>query len=166
MAGRYGETSDALAAQRIADVICLARARGALPRRTRDFATLVAQGKARGFRHLEMAIWVKITTIPSLSSPEMKEMSMVLNGFEASKPGPGVSSHAPGEAHLPGAQDPLEQRARMLEELIIHPFLSLLTIAFSLLYIMYHHIVLCYNYIFIILSSFDGVNGVKCAFKT
>ena len=41
----YGETSDLIAARRIADAICLARTAGTLPRRTREFASLVAEAK-------------------------------------------------------------------------------------------------------------------------
>ena len=41
----YGETTDAAAARRIADAICVSRTHGALPRRTKDFAALVARAK-------------------------------------------------------------------------------------------------------------------------
>ena len=37
----YGETSDAAAARRIADTICLARDSKQLPKRTKEFAELV-----------------------------------------------------------------------------------------------------------------------------
>ena len=41
----YGETTDAAAARRIADAICVSRTHGALPKRTKDFAALVARAK-------------------------------------------------------------------------------------------------------------------------
>lgn len=52
---QYGETIDLLAAQRIADVLCLARSRGALPQRTREFATLVAQAKGPEYQAMHPA---------------------------------------------------------------------------------------------------------------
>ena len=45
----YGETTDAAAARRIADAICVARTHGALPKRTKDFAALV--GRAKGVEY-------------------------------------------------------------------------------------------------------------------
>ncbi|CAE7658161.1 rsmH [Symbiodinium pilosum] len=51
----YGETSDLTASQRIADVICLARAKDALPKRTREFAALVAQGKGPEYQAMHPA---------------------------------------------------------------------------------------------------------------
>ncbi|CAE7407119.1 rsmH [Symbiodinium microadriaticum] len=51
----YGEISDATASQRIADVICLARSKGALPKRTREFATLVAKGKGPEYQAMHPA---------------------------------------------------------------------------------------------------------------
>ncbi|CAJ1348144.1 unnamed protein product, partial [Effrenium voratum] len=52
---QYGETADAAAARRIADVVCLARSRNALPRRTREFAALVAQGKGPEYQAMHPA---------------------------------------------------------------------------------------------------------------
>lgn len=51
----YGETSDAAAARRIADAICLAREAKALPRRTREFAAMVAEAKGREYQPMHPA---------------------------------------------------------------------------------------------------------------
>ena len=51
----YGETSDLAAARRIADAICLARAEKALPRRTREFASLVAEAKGKEYQAMHPA---------------------------------------------------------------------------------------------------------------
>ena len=51
----YGETADAVAAQRIADAICVARSGGALPRRTKEFASLVADAKGREYQPMHPA---------------------------------------------------------------------------------------------------------------
>lgn len=51
----YGETTDATAARRIADAICLARASHALPRRTREFAALVAEAKGIEYQAMHPA---------------------------------------------------------------------------------------------------------------
>ena len=51
----YGETTDPTAARRIADAICLARARNALPKRTREFASLVAQAKGHEYQAMHPA---------------------------------------------------------------------------------------------------------------
>eukprot|EP00930_Biecheleria_cincta_P085859 TRINITY_DN75226_c0_g1_i1.p1 TRINITY_DN75226_c0_g1~~TRINITY_DN75226_c0_g1_i1.p1 ORF type:complete len:816 (-),score=146.20 TRINITY_DN75226_c0_g1_i1:24-2417(-) len=51
----YGETADPVAARRIADAICLARSRGALPKRTREFAALVAQAKGKEYQPMHPA---------------------------------------------------------------------------------------------------------------
>jgi 16S rRNA (cytosine1402-N4)-methyltransferase len=49
---RFGETTDAAAARRIADAICVAREQQALPHRTKEFASLVA--RAKGFEYQAM----------------------------------------------------------------------------------------------------------------
>lgn len=49
---RFGETTDAFAARRIADAICVAREQRALPCRTKEFAALVA--RAKGFEYQAM----------------------------------------------------------------------------------------------------------------
>lgn len=51
----YGETTDEVAARRIADAICLARERGALPRRTKEFASLVADAKGKEYQAMHPA---------------------------------------------------------------------------------------------------------------
>ena len=51
----YGETSDLAAARRIADAICIARAEKALPRRTREFASLVADAKGKEYQAMHPA---------------------------------------------------------------------------------------------------------------
>ena len=51
----YGETSDAAAARRIADAICLARDANQLPKRTREFAELVARAKGREYQKMHPA---------------------------------------------------------------------------------------------------------------
>ena len=51
----YGETSDPTAARRIADAVCLARSAGTLPRRTREFATLVAEAKGIEYQPMHPA---------------------------------------------------------------------------------------------------------------
>ena len=51
----YGETSDAAAARRIADGICIAREAGTLPRRTREFAALVARAKGVEYQAMHPA---------------------------------------------------------------------------------------------------------------
>lgn len=51
----YGETTDAAAARRIADAICLARASRTLPRRTREFAQLVADAKGKEYQAMHPA---------------------------------------------------------------------------------------------------------------
>ncbi|KAL1511295.1 hypothetical protein AB1Y20_006100 [Prymnesium parvum] len=51
----YGETTDPIAARRIADAICLARQSGTLPRRTREFAALVASAKGREYQPMHPA---------------------------------------------------------------------------------------------------------------
>ena len=51
----YGETTDAAAARRIADTICLARQAGRLPRRTREFAAMVATAKGREYQAMHPA---------------------------------------------------------------------------------------------------------------
>ena len=51
----YGETADAVAARRIADAICIARAARALPRRTREFAQLVADAKGKEYQPMHPA---------------------------------------------------------------------------------------------------------------
>ena len=53
--GTYGETTDAVAARRIADAICVARSRGALPKRTREFAALVARAKGVEYQPMHPA---------------------------------------------------------------------------------------------------------------
>ena len=51
----YGETTDPIAARRIADSICLARTAGGLPKRTKEFAALVAQAKGREYQAMHPA---------------------------------------------------------------------------------------------------------------
>jgi 16S rRNA (cytosine1402-N4)-methyltransferase len=51
----YGETSDYAAARRIADAICIVRARGALPKRTREFASMVADAKGKEYQSMHAA---------------------------------------------------------------------------------------------------------------
>ena len=51
----YGETSDKVAARRIADAICLARSSNTLPKRTREFATLVAEAKGHEYQPMHSA---------------------------------------------------------------------------------------------------------------
>ena len=52
----YGETTDEIAARRIADAICIARMKsGGLPRRTREFAAMVAQAKGREYQAMHPA---------------------------------------------------------------------------------------------------------------
>eukprot|EP00967_Tisochrysis_lutea_P051059 scaffold62927_cov32-Tisochrysis_lutea.AAC.2 len=49
---QFGETTDAVAARRIADAICVARDDGSLPERTKEFAALIA--RAKGFEYQAM----------------------------------------------------------------------------------------------------------------
>jgi len=51
----YGETTDLIAARRIADAICLARAAKALPKRTKEFAALVAEAKGKDYQPMHAA---------------------------------------------------------------------------------------------------------------
>ena len=51
----YGETTDLAAARRIADAVCLSRAVGKLPRRTREFASLVADAKGKEYQPMHPA---------------------------------------------------------------------------------------------------------------
>ena len=51
----YGETTDAIAARRIADAICISRAQGKLPARTREFAALVASAKGKEYQAMHPA---------------------------------------------------------------------------------------------------------------
>ncbi len=53
--GEFGETTDAVAARRIADAICLARDHGKLPTRTREFAGLVAAAKGQEYQPMHPA---------------------------------------------------------------------------------------------------------------
>lgn len=53
--GEYGETTDAVAARRIADAIYVAAKRGKLPRRTREFAGLVAAAKGKEYQPMHPA---------------------------------------------------------------------------------------------------------------
>eukprot|EP00931_Biecheleriopsis_adriatica_P025694 TRINITY_DN15701_c0_g1_i1.p1 TRINITY_DN15701_c0_g1~~TRINITY_DN15701_c0_g1_i1.p1 ORF type:complete len:498 (+),score=70.95 TRINITY_DN15701_c0_g1_i1:331-1824(+) len=75
----YGETTDHSAARRIADVICLTRSKGALPKRTREFATLVAQAKGREYQAMHPA---KLT-FQALRIHLNNEFSEMKNGIRA-----------------------------------------------------------------------------------
>lgn len=52
---QYGETSDETSARRIADAICLARDAKTLPKRTREFAALVAAAKGIEYQSMHAA---------------------------------------------------------------------------------------------------------------
>ena len=52
---QYGETSDATSARRIADAVCLARDAKTLPKRTREFAALVAAAKGIEYQSMHAA---------------------------------------------------------------------------------------------------------------
>lgn len=51
----YGETSDTAAARRIADAICVTRKQGLLPKRTKEFAALVARAKGVEYQAMHPA---------------------------------------------------------------------------------------------------------------
>mmetsp|Transcript_21770 Transcript_21770/g.45981 ORF Transcript_21770/g.45981 Transcript_21770/m.45981 type:complete len:556 (-) Transcript_21770:297-1964(-) len=51
----YGETADEAAARRIADAICISRDQGLLPRRTKEFAALVARAKGVEYQSMHPA---------------------------------------------------------------------------------------------------------------
>ena len=51
----YGETADPIAARRIADAVCVARATGTLPKRTKEFAALVADAKGKEYQPMHAA---------------------------------------------------------------------------------------------------------------